>query len=224
MTWTRLDENHFQRPEALGVSDRARLLEVAALVWSNATGQDGRITRGALRSLAPLDDDAAPVESYADELVSVGLWDRTASGWQVVGWAELQPTAEEVEQRKVATRESSERYRRHLRGDHSMCDRCAAVRSARVNGDASVTRHSSVSDASIIVSAPTRPDPSRNEVEERGGAVSGHSGPGAGAPLPSTPNRPGEKGESTTTTTADVATTSDELAGARAARPRPVLL
>ncbi len=135
MTWTRLDDKHFQRPEALDVSDRARLLEVAALVWSNMTGTDGAIGRRALRALSTItDEDAAPVETYAAELVEVGLWEVTGTGWQVVGWGDLQPTAEQVEAKKA-----EERGRRRSRAPAraAVTTACASLcREVRASRDA----------------------------------------------------------------------------------------
>lgn len=152
MTWTKLSDDHLDRPAVLNVTRSARLLEVEALVWCNRLLTDGHIPRGALRRVT----DAEDPQSDAAELVAAGLWSVEADGWVIVGFEQDQEAAVDVHARRDEWRRRQRRQRLHNLGDHSECDpkRCRVL----LNVTPSVTRDSRVTHASVTAS---RPVPSR---------------------------------------------------------------
>jgi hypothetical protein len=100
-------------------------------------GSDGKIPTRALRRLWPVGD----VETTLKVLDEAGEWQPTDEGWYLPNWREHLLSNQEVEHRRQVSRETSERYRRHKAGDHSMCERCSFVR-GDTPGDTS--RHVSV--------------------------------------------------------------------------------
>jgi hypothetical protein len=181
MTWTRLSDDFADSPAVLGLSDAAFRCHVTALIWSNRQLTDGLIPIRAVHLFAA---SAEPVT----ELIAAGLWSANDDGYQL-DWT-AQESAETVRDRTSANAERNRRYRergrRHAAGDHSMCDRCAALRaSADASRDASRDTTRDASRAPY----PSRPDPTR-PVRVRGGVggdaadAANHSRASAAPPAP----------------------------------------
>jgi len=116
MTWTRLGDDFTDRPDVAGLSDGAFRAHIEALVWCNRLMRDGVIPRSSLRRILTSTD----VDSLVDELAAAGLWtvdDKTIQ----LDWSEQEP-AERVAERRAEWRRRDERRRRHINGDHTMCD------------------------------------------------------------------------------------------------------
>jgi hypothetical protein len=124
MTWTKIGDDSTDSPKVLRVSRSARLLNIEGLVWCNRHLTNGALPPGALGRITDSPDPRAD----ADELVDAGIWTKTESGWQL-DWTD-QETAKEVEARRDEWRTRTERQRRHVRGDHDLCDpkRCWYLR------------------------------------------------------------------------------------------------
>lgn len=153
MTWTRLDDGHFDRPLVLELSRDAQLVEIEALVYGNRAGTDGVIDRRALWKMSGSED----LDRAIAELVDAGLWERTGTGWQVCDWAATQLTAAQVQEKKNQHKEQQRKYRerrqRHDAGDHGTCLSWCPVKRREGSRDASR--------GSTTDSLPTLPDPSR---------------------------------------------------------------
>ena len=149
MTWAKLSDDWDTHP-TLFVSRSARLLHVEALTFSMRHATDGQVPTGALRRIG----DSLDPESDAAELVASGAWEVAEKGWRLVALLDDQPTAEEQAEKRADARTRAERHRRHRKGDHSMCDRCAFVTRP-------VTRDERVSHDPPSRPDPTRPDPAR---------------------------------------------------------------
>lgn len=168
--WVRTPEEWFEEPRIEDVGADAAMLHLSALAYCSRHLTNGHLPFRALRRLYPVADPDREVRA----LTEAELWEATQSGWFIVDWANHILAADEVAHRREQSRTSSERYRRHKQGDHSMCDRCSAVRQ-RVSDP--------VTDA-VSDPPPTRSDPIRPEGEERrkerergGSASSGGSAP-----------------------------------------------
>lgn len=166
MTWSRFGDEHFDNSDRLDMSRDARLFEAEAIIWSNRLGTDGAISSRYLRRFTDADDPAA----CAAELVAHGFWETTATGWQVIGWADQQPTAAEVAARKADTRKRVDRHRKHKAGDHTACTPGLCKSLPTPPPDAPVTRYETRTNG-VSNDPPTRPDPTRPD--PKGGTGSG---------------------------------------------------
>lgn len=150
MTWTRLSDDFYDKPEILTLSDAAFRAHVTALVWCNKHTTDGYLPH---RMQAVL---SVPNEALT-ELQAAGLWLDLDTGWQV-DWSDQEP-AERVRRDRAFRAEKQRRYRdrvsRHNAGDHSACDprRCPAV-----------TRNATDNETgNVSVPVPSRPVPSEGQ-------------------------------------------------------------
>lgn len=110
--YIRVDAGFWDHPKAVAAGRDGRDLYLAALAWTRAQLQDGRIPATMLSSLAfrvgmPIEDGQAA----ADRLVEVGLWERTPDGWEVHDYAEHQLTAAEIEEQRQRWRDKKQRQR-----------------------------------------------------------------------------------------------------------------
>lgn len=165
MTWTRLSDDFYDRPEMLSVSRDARLLHSEAMVWCNRMTTNGKIPPAALRRIS----DAEDIPALVDELSAAGIWTATEDGQWQLDWSD-QESAEEVHARAEYRAATQKRYRerkaRHERGDHGACD--PRFCKSAVTGNATSNKHG--------YETPSRPVPSRRD---RGQGADRH---GAGAP------------------------------------------
>lgn len=155
--WVKIPETWFEEERIESLSAPAIVLHLSALADCARHLRDGRLPRQVLRRLWPAQD----VPAVVAELETAELWQPNALGWYLPTWDTHLLSAEEVEKRREQSRETSERYRRHKAGDHSLCSRCSYVRDQ--SRDAS--RHTS-RDASVIVPEPNRSDPKGRRGEE----------------------------------------------------------
>lgn len=170
--WVKIPETWFEDDVVDAMTGDAILLHLSALADCARNLRDGRLPSRALRRLRMVDDTDAMIR----ELVTAGWWAPTEDGWFLRDWETFILSAAEVEHRRSASRETSERYRRHKAGDHSMCDRCAAVRDA--SRDKSVT-------SSVTVPDPIRSDPKgRGEERPDAGSPGGSPAPAEARALP----------------------------------------
>jgi len=156
--------------EQLGAEGLA--LYLSALAYSARQLTNGRVPRRALRKLWPVDD----LNAALDRLVTLGFWQAIDDEFLIVDWRTFLLASDEVEKRREQTRVSSERYRRHQAGDHSMCERCHAVKRGDPSRDGS--RH-----ASVTSSEPNRTEPNR-PLGREGGSEVGVGARSAEAPRP----------------------------------------
>ena len=129
MTWVKLSDTALDEPFLLPLSRGSVLLHLEALAYSNRYAVDGVIHRAALRKLTTEPDPEAAVA----ELVDAGLWEATASGWQLVWLLDDQPTSREIHTAREQARTRQERKRLHGKGQHHKCepDRCKVLLSRR---------------------------------------------------------------------------------------------
>lgn len=139
MPWVRVDDQFPHHRKVRHLSDQAFRLFVSGLCWCNDNLTDGVIPERDLRFVS---DVRAP-KRYASELVSVGLWERTDSGWCVHDYLEYQPSAEKIREGRDAKRARQERWLERKRDQ------------SRSQGDAS-------RDASDDVSEDAAPIPSQS--------------------------------------------------------------
>lgn len=172
MTWTRLGDNFYDRPDLGRVSRSARLLFVEMLVYCNRELLDGAFPRHMLRRVS----DAEDVDELLAELVTAGTVTPTDEGVLQVDWSDQEP-AELVRARQGRQADKQRRYRLrkelHAAGDHSKCDSrfCKGV-----TGNATGNETGDVTGLVTL----SRPVPSRPE--GTGDRDAGERG--AGAPSP----------------------------------------
>lgn len=153
MTWTRLGDNFYDRPDLGRVSRSARLLFVEMLVYCNRELLDGAFPAYMLRRVC---DDPDALDLLA-ELETAGVV--TAEGDDVlrVDWTD-QEDGDVVRGRRERDAARQKRYRLrqelHRSGDHSQCDarHCKGVTS-------NVTRNDPSHVTGVVT--PSLPDPTR---------------------------------------------------------------
>ena len=113
MTWTKLDDSLLEHPAIIGLSDRARWLWVAGLVYCGRNLTDGQLTPRDLRTLAPMIGfGAKKMRAATAELLESGLWIESENGRiDVRNYLRWQPSASQVEAQREAWAERQRRYR-----------------------------------------------------------------------------------------------------------------
>ena len=162
MPWFKVDDQLYGHKKSMRAGNEAMGLWLLAGSWCAAHLSDGFVPSYVLRTLAT-DSDA---DELAKRLEQAGFWEAGLcdgdEGWWFNDWSDYNPTADEVQAKRAASRERQERSRRHRSGDHTMCsaDHCehanvSVTRDIRVLSrvtDVRQTRESQRPD-------PTRPDP-----------------------------------------------------------------
>jgi hypothetical protein len=137
MTWVKLDDTLPNHPKVDRLLERGEPLGLAALgLWALALCHcaqqltDGKISRRALRRLAPL----SSVE-LEHALVRAGLLDELedGSGFQIHDYLEFNPSREQVIEQRAADRERQRKWRESRR-DSPASQRDAANVTALVTG------------------------------------------------------------------------------------------
>ena len=149
--WVKTSVDWFEDPQIEELGAEATVLHLSGLAYTARHLRNGRLPIRALRRLYPVPDQ----ESCVRALVETGTWQPVEDGFLIVDWRKHILSSEEVDRMRKQSQITSERYRRHKGGDHSMCDRCSSVRKQRDGVTAGV------SDAA--------PSPIRTEGEERRG-------------------------------------------------------
>lgn len=138
--YIRVDADFWDNPKAIAAGPDGRSLYLCALAWSRKQLTDGTVQAVVLPSLAfktGLPIEAA--QAAADRLVEVGMWKRTADGWEVHDYAEHQQTKADVDRQRSQWRKRQ--------GDKRARDQ------EKEDGHADVTGDSRVSHAGV-----TRPE------------------------------------------------------------------
>lgn len=151
MSWFRVDDSFPAHPklELLGDGPEHAYATAAWTLMgadSSARGTDGHVSRARLGRVLPWPPRF--LERAAADLVRVGLWLVVEGGWQFHDWTHYQPTKEQREKERAATRERQKAWKAKRRAGNAVTD-------AVTHG---------VSDASDNT-APSRPVPSRSPSE-----------------------------------------------------------
>lgn len=113
LPWVRIDTQFASNPKILYLVEdkkfRAAFVWVASLGYSGAQGTDGFLPTACLPFLHASRSDAKA-------LVDVGLWVETIGGWEINGWADFQPTSDEMAERKKRAKAAA-MTRWHGKGD-----------------------------------------------------------------------------------------------------------
>lgn len=102
----RVDVGFWDHPKAIAAGRDGRGLYLCSIAWSRSQLTDGRIPAYVLPLLAF--KDGMPIDSAsaaADRLIEVGLWERTADGWQIHDYAEHQQTTDDIEKQRAEWRD-----------------------------------------------------------------------------------------------------------------------
>jgi hypothetical protein len=153
--WVKIPEEWLDSPDLEELPAEVIVLHLSALAYCARHSSNGVLRRGDLRKLWP----ALEMDKCIDLLERLEWWLPTAVGWLIEDWRTFILSADEVDQRREMGRKRQERYRRHLAGDHSMCDRCSHVRAGNASRNASVTPS--------VTPPPNRSEPLRPVGEER---------------------------------------------------------
>lgn len=146
MTWFKVDDHLHSHKKSMRAGTEAMGLWVLAGSWSAAEESDGWVPDYVLgRLVGPNGDE------LAEQLVRAGMWEADVhdgeDGYRFHAWEEYQPTAEQLEAKRAATRER--------------------VRAVRARGaeqrtnTAGSTRVPTQPVAPDVTPTPTRPDPTR---------------------------------------------------------------
>lgn len=111
MAWFKVDDRFYSHPKVLGVPMRSLGLWVLAGAWSADQLTDGFIPKTAL----PMLNGAKAAD--AKPLVDAGLWVVVDGGWQFHDWHDMQPSRQEVLDKRDREREKKQRWREKTRQD-----------------------------------------------------------------------------------------------------------
>jgi hypothetical protein len=115
MEWIRLDVNVLDDPKIVQAFASGGLEAVILYVWgltyAGKHETDGWIFEAALNAVPFL----RKTKKVPQALIDAGLWERTATGYQIHGWAARQPTKEQNEERRRIDRERKADWRERAR-------------------------------------------------------------------------------------------------------------
>lgn len=151
MSWFRVDDSFPAHPklEALGSgAEHAYAVAMWTLMGadSSARGTDGAVSRARLGRVLPW--PARVLDRASADLVRVGLWIATEDGWQFHDWTHYQPTKEQREKERAATRERQRAWKEKRRVGNA-------------SGNAVTDAVSNTVSDGVDNTAPSRPVPSR---------------------------------------------------------------
>lgn len=114
MTWLKLDDKFAGNPKITPLSDGAFRLHVAGMLYCAQHETDGRIPPEAVPTLMPKFR-----RGYLDELISSDrdLWHRNGVGYVVHDFTEYNPSRDQLQARRRATRERLAKWRSENRKD-----------------------------------------------------------------------------------------------------------
>lgn len=154
MTWGKVSDRLHAHSKARRARE-AMALWVLALSWSCDELTDGAIPADMPELLIPGGD------AMAEKLVSVGLWERTESGYQFHDWEEFQPSADlERDRRESVSRVRSEAGKRGNAkrwGERSQTDRNIVATASQT--DRKTIANGSQNDRPVPVPVPKNPLP-----------------------------------------------------------------
>lgn len=105
LSWLKIDDGFWCHQKVMLASPSALALWIRAGSWCAQQLTDGQLDARFLSLFGGTPD-------IADELVDLGLWERTATGFQFHDWLEYQPSKEQVLAERAAARERQQRKRR----------------------------------------------------------------------------------------------------------------
>lgn len=108
MAWVKLDDQFFRNRKARAVGKDGRSLFLASCCYAAAGLTDGFIPKGDIAVLCADAEVRAPV---AKKLVDAGLWHEVDGGWQIHDFTDMNPTAEEVKERRRQAKERQTKWR-----------------------------------------------------------------------------------------------------------------
>lgn len=97
MAWFKVDDHFWSHPKTAALSDAATALWLRAGSWSAGHLTDGRVPVSMLRFFRAR-------RRSADELITAGLWSLDGETFVFHAWADYQPSKEQVEAKREATR------------------------------------------------------------------------------------------------------------------------
>lgn len=117
MTWVKLSDTFAEDPRLEDAGAEAFALYVAGLCYCARQLTDGYIGERPARRLWAMDDPDTTIGA----LLAVGLWAEADGGYEVVGYLEDQPSAEQVQHQRALKKERQRRWRekKHTSGDAS---------------------------------------------------------------------------------------------------------
>jgi len=139
MVWFKIDDGFWSHPKVLELSDGAVALWARAGAYSAGHLTDGVVKGSTLRLLASDRD-------HAVELVLAGLWDEHPDGYVFHDWVDYQPTREQVEAEREATRARVAKSRERRSGNG-------------VSNGVTAPVSNGVSNSAPSRPVPSRPDP-----------------------------------------------------------------
>lgn len=146
MPWFKVDDTLALHPKVIEAGNAAMGLWLRAGSYCAQQLTDGYVSQRALTTLG--------TRSQAAALVSAGLWDAAPGGWRFHDWDVYQPTREDVQRERAASKERQARWR-ESRKRNGVSN---ASRNATSNGVSHTVSHA-VTNAAHGDGAPTRPDP-----------------------------------------------------------------
>ncbi len=104
MPWVRIDEHFADHPKVQQAGPLALALHVAALCYCNRFLTDGFVPEAKAKTLLDVPDPDATVRA----LVSVGLWEKAASGYQIHDYLDYQPSKQSVTSERAKKKAAGE--------------------------------------------------------------------------------------------------------------------
>lgn len=181
MTWTKLGDTFADDMDADSISCEAVTLHVAALIFCNRMGTDGRIPKHMTRRLYSA---IADTPGAVQQLLDAGHWVEDDAGYEIVDFLKDQDSADMVAHRQEARRDATRRWREKKQGyDTSNGEsRSTVMHHQTVTGDKKHHRDA----------LPPRPAPSRPKEAGKGRVGTTANGSAGASPSP-TPHPGNEK-------------------------------
>ncbi len=117
MTWVKIDDGFADHPKLAGVGPLGMAMQVAALCYCNRKLTDGFVPAGIVNTLIDVstvwdrrfvpgsqDDYGWTVREIVSDLVEVGIWEEADGGFTIHDFSDFQPSKEQVEREREATR------------------------------------------------------------------------------------------------------------------------
>lgn len=133
VTWVRLDDSFAQHPKVVAAGPLAMAMQVAALCYCNKNLTNGFVPWSTARSLIswqflePDDGNGHRISKVAVtcgmrgddvnseyvivQLLEAGMWDEVPNGYMIHDYGDYQPSREQVEQEREATRQRVTKHR-----------------------------------------------------------------------------------------------------------------
>jgi len=110
MTWAKFEDTFPQHPKIRRLSGDAFKLHVAAICWSNQWLTDGHIPTEQIDALVPRYKPAMVNELMKAKPGENPLWVMVEHGWQIHGYLDYQPAAEQVKAERAVNAERQRRW------------------------------------------------------------------------------------------------------------------